>query len=91
MLKVYQEFEVEPLVETAFKTNSDAAHILALLNQNIAIEENIKEIYIETEKIADAGWPSLVETEKTKVSGTVTGVNASGPRKSKRTYTKLEL
>jgi hypothetical protein len=91
MLQIYHEFEVEPLVETAFKTNSDAAHILALLNQDNVIQEKIKEIYIETEKVADAGWPSLIETEKTKVPATPTGGNASGSRKSKRNYTKFEL
>jgi hypothetical protein len=90
MLQIYREFEVEPLVETAFKTNSDAAHILGLLNQDNVIQEKINEIYIETEKVADAGWPSLIEMEKTKVPTIPTG-DASGSRKSKRNYTKFEL
>lgn len=89
MLEVYREFEVEPLVETAFKTNSDAAHILALLNENVVIEEKKKEIYTEVEKVAEAGWPSLTEKKETKV--VASKISESGARKSKRTYTKMEL
>ena len=43
MLEIYKSFNVEPLVETAFKNNLEAAHILALLSGEAPVERKITE------------------------------------------------
>lgn len=42
MLNIYRDFGVEPLVETAFKNESEASHILAILSGDNYFENKLK-------------------------------------------------
>ena len=62
MLSIYRTFEVEPLVETAFKTDHDAAHVLHLLS-----EPNMTREKVEEKVVTEAtGMPTVEGTDLPK-------------------------
>lgn len=69
MLSTYRLFGVEPLVETAFKTDHDASHVLSFLaDKNViqddfdATELSLKPVYVQGVKMSSMTTKSAVET-----------------------------
>lgn len=69
ILSIYKSFNIEPLVETAFKTDHDAAHILNLLSSGLALADTeIESSEIEKSDKIDASIDSASDLPSSKGS-----------------------
>lgn len=65
MLDIYRDFNVEPLVETAFKNDAEASHILGILSGVRNCEDKLKSGDGIQDMVLTASSPTLLETAHT--------------------------
>lgn len=84
MLDIYRTFNVEPLVETAFKNNSDAAHILSLLGEEACQKKKIEAVKVPIMPVKTIAPADIFST--TAFPSLSQSMQVGAPKKRKGTH-----